>query len=220
MDMDVFNTPAGNLRLIGGRLCLDFCNTVDNHRKAHPKEYLTSYADLIAWSRHSGALEHDTAQQLLREAAGRHAEAAEILQQAIRLRGALYRLFAAIAGGSAPHEADLAMFNRALAAAPQRSRIIWTGAGCAWAQPGDAHAMDQMLWPVIWSAADLLTAPELARVRECAGEGCSWLFLDTSRNRSRRWCSMEDCGNRAKARRHYARRRMQRTVEEGGAMKG
>ena len=74
----------------------------------------------------------------------------------------------------------------------------------AWAWPAGASALELPLWPALWSAAELLMAPELARVREC--ESCSWLFLDTSRNHTRRWCSMEDCGNVAKARRHYARR--------------
>ncbi len=71
---------------------------------------------------------------------------------------------------------------------------------------------------MLWSAADLLTTAELALVGECAGEGCSWLFLDTSRNRSRLWCSMEDCGNRAKARRHYARKQKENNHESLGAI--
>ena len=68
-----------------------------------------------------------------------------------------------------------------------------------------AEALERPLWPVLWAAAELLTSADRDRVRACASDPCRWLFLDLSRNRSRRWCSMEDCGNRAKARRHYAR---------------
>jgi predicted RNA-binding Zn ribbon-like protein len=64
-----------------------------------------------------------------------------------------------------------------------------------------------MLAPIVKSAADLLLSDMLDRVKQCEGDPCGWLFLDTSRNRSRRWCSMEDCGNRAKARRFYQRKK-------------
>ena len=65
-----------------------------------------------------------------------------------------------------------------------------------------------MLWPVVQSAVDLMTSPELDRVGQCADDrGCGWLFVDTTKNRSRRWCDMRDCGNRAKARRHYAKKK-------------
>ncbi|MBN1859137.1 CGNR zinc finger domain-containing protein [Candidatus Bipolaricaulota bacterium] len=77
-------------------------------------------------------------------------------------------------------------------------------------QWGWSDAEDQLEWPV-WilarSAADLLTSDERDRVRRCAGPDCGWLFVDISRNHSRRWCDMADCGNRAKARRSYARKR-------------
>jgi predicted RNA-binding Zn ribbon-like protein len=64
-----------------------------------------------------------------------------------------------------------------------------------------------MLWPIVDAAADLLVRGEPERIKTCGSATCGWLFLDLSRNRSRRWCDMKDCGNRAKARRHYARRK-------------
>jgi predicted RNA-binding Zn ribbon-like protein len=117
----------------------------------------------------------------------------------------------AISLGSQPPAADLAAFNAELARSLARSRIVLTAEGFAWDWTDGGDALDQMLWPVVRDASDLLTSEELDRVGQCADDRCGWLFLDSSRNRSRRWCSMEDCGNRAKARRHY-----QRTVHAEG----
>lgn len=88
-----------------------------------------------------------------------------------------------------------------------QARVLAVGPGFAWTWPEEAADLARPLWPVARSAAELLTSPDLGRVHECLGDNCGWLFLDTSRNRRRTWCSMEGCGNRAKARRHYARRR-------------
>ena len=74
-----------------------------------------------------------------------------------------------------------------------------------WGGAGSVDALERVLWPVVRSAADLLTSPERGRVRRCGGANCDWLFMDNSRNHSRRWCDMGSCGNRAKARRYYAR---------------
>jgi predicted RNA-binding Zn ribbon-like protein len=206
------NSHAGDLRLVGGRLCLDFVNTVDDHRKLQPKEYLLDYAAFVAWGRHVGMLDRAAQARLLREAAQRPQVADMLLGRTRALRHAFYQLFSAVARREPPALAErcgggaaLAALNAALADAPQRSRIAFAPPGFGWVRDDERDPLGQPVWTVLWSAADLLTAADLALVGECAGEGCSWLFLDTSRNRSRRWCSMEDCGNRAKARRHYAR---------------
>ncbi len=201
------NTHAGDVRLVGERLCLDFCNTVDSHHRAQPKEYLKTYADLLDWSRHSGALTAPEARALTGIAADQAEIAAGGLTRARSLRALLFRIFAAAAAGQPVLPADLAALNALLTETPARAAITATGRGFGWLWAGPDEAPERMLWPVIWSAAELLTSPDLSRVRECAGEGCSWLFLDTSRNGTRRWCSMLDCGNRAKVRRHYNRSR-------------
>jgi predicted RNA-binding Zn ribbon-like protein len=89
----------------------------------------------------------------------------------------------------------------------QHARLIPGANGAlAWDWEDEGGSADLMLWPIARSAADVLTSPrELARVRQCPGAGCGWVFLDETKNRSRRWCDMDVCGNRAKARRHYAR---------------
>jgi predicted RNA-binding Zn ribbon-like protein len=204
--MPEYNTHAGNLRLVGGRLCLDFVNTANHHGRADIKEYLVDYAALVAWGQHAGALGAADAGRLAAEARGRPAEAADALARAKELRDALHPLFRAVAAGAHIPPNNLSVFNAALARLPDRVRLAATPAGLEWNWLA-TDRLEPAIWRVIWSAAELLTSPERALVRECEGHACSWLFLDASRNRSRRWCSMDDCGNRAKAQRHYARYR-------------
>ena len=127
---------------------------------------------------------------------------------AVTVREALYRVFSAVAAGATAPAGDLATLNEALADGFAHSRLEPDGDGYHWAWQIDPPALDRMLWPVLRSAVDLLTSGELDRVKECPGlDDCGWLFFDTSKNGSRRWCSMEGCGNRAKGRRHYQRTR-------------
>lgn len=198
------------------RLCLDFANTVDWRTAAQPHESLTSYADLVAWGQRTGIVPEGRARRLLEESARGPAQAAAVLERATALRKAIYRVFSAIAAGCAPEAADIATLNSALTETMSRLQLSWTTNGFAWRWTADEDALDQVLWPVVRSAAELLTSAELDRVGVCAGDGCGWLFFDTSKNRSRRWCSMQDCGNRAKARRHYRRRRVQDQDDEAG----
>lgn len=206
--MRAHNTHAGDVRLVGGRLCLDFTNTAVFDGPIVAKEYWRDYAALLAWLEHAGGLDADALGRAAHAARERPDAASRALLSAIELRGALYRAFCACAAGLLVEQADLVVFNAALAQAQAPARALAQPAAgqLAWAWPPTADDLALPLWPALWSAADLLVSPELARVRQCEGAGCSWLFLDTSRNRSRRWCSMDDCGNLAKARRHYARR--------------
>jgi predicted RNA-binding Zn ribbon-like protein len=211
--MDEAGKNADTLKRLGGRLSLAFANTADWHASDHPVEFLTSYSDLVAWSQHVGILTDHQAQRLLKKAAHRPEDATAVLKRAIVLREAIYRIFSAISHGRPPQAADLATFNAELSRALAQSRIVSTTEGFAWDWAGTEGVLDRMLWPVLHDVAGLLTSAELDRVGQCADDRCGWLFLDTSRNRSRRWCSMEGCGNRAKVRRHYKRKRAVRKRE-------
>ncbi len=193
------------LNLLGGRLCLDFVNTTDGGHDQPTRDWWTSYADLVAWGHYAGALEADVVASLLTAATQQPTAAEAVLMTARHLRSALYALFQAAMTHNSPPPAALATLNAALADAGGQACLVPAATGFAWDWPPGAQ-LDRVLWPVARSAADLLIAPDLARVRECAGDSCTWLFVDTSRNGSRRWCDMQDCGNRAKARRHYQRR--------------
>ena len=198
------------LTLRHDRLCLDFCNTAGNHASAEPSEYLKTYADLVAWAERVALLPAPAAARL-RALAEQHPAAAEaVLGQAVELREAIYRLLLAHAHAGPPPPADLAALNTALTQALAHAHLTPAGAGYAlsWDLETSA-ALEGLLWPVAYSAADLLATPEqLARVGQCQDDrGCGWVFLDLTKNHSRRWCAMEDCGNRAKAKRHYERKK-------------
>ncbi|HEX9052833.1 MAG TPA: ABATE domain-containing protein [Anaeromyxobacter sp.] len=196
--------------LSGGRLCLDFVNTVSGDRAGHPTERLATYADLVSWSRQAEIVDDAEARRLLAEARRRPGDAEAVHGDALAFREALYRIFTAIAGGLEAPAEDLARLSDHLARALSHRRIVRGGPACcrlAWSDPPDA--LDAPLWRVAASAMELLTSgPDLARVRQCGMHDtreCSWLFMDHTRAGTRRWCSMKDCGNKAKARRHYER---------------
>jgi predicted RNA-binding Zn ribbon-like protein len=196
---------AENLELVGGHLCLDFANTVST-RAEGGQEYLNTYRDLVAWSRHSGALSEDGATALLGQAAGQPEQAAAALARAIALREALYRTVLAAVEGRPPDPAGLSLVNTALHQAFAHQALVPSAGGFAWTWVPEERDLGRMLWPIARSAAELLTSEALGRVRQCARPGCDWLFVDMSKNRSRRWCSMAMCGSRIKARRYYRRK--------------
>jgi predicted RNA-binding Zn ribbon-like protein len=191
----------------GGRLCLDFANTVIWRGARQPTERLKGYGDLLAWSQQAGLVTGPDARALVREAARHPAAAAAVFERAIALREAIYRIFSAIAGARSPEADDVATVNATLAEAMGRSRLAWTAKGFVWDWPADTNALDRVLWRLARSTADLVVSTDVAAVRQCAADPCRWLFLDTTRNRRRRWCDMRVCGNRVKARRYYQRQR-------------
>lgn len=195
---------TGQLKSEAGRLCLDFANTLDWHASEHPIEKLTTYADLVAWAHKIGLLDEDVA-RLLADRAEQHPRMAEAaLEKARTLREAIYAIFVAASHGSTPETADIDTVNATLAEMLNRSRLVKSEGGFVWDWGGSEDDLDQILWWAVQSATEVLTSDDLLRVGQCADDrGCGWLFYDTSKNRTRRWCDMRGCGNRAKARRHY-----------------
>ncbi len=189
-----------------GRLCLDFANTV-SWRRGKPTDWLRSYAELLSWGRQAGVLSTSEAGRLRARSRQRPNDAAEVLTEAVDLREVIFRTLAGIVDGTGPAGRDLSALNTWLAAAYARARIRSTPTGFAWQPTRDPADLRSPLWPVVRSVGELLTSGNLARLRRCAGRTCAWLFMDSTRNGSRRWCAMTVCGNRAKARRHYYGRR-------------
>lgn len=198
-------TYAGNLKLIGGFLCLDFVNTVDWRTSDHPHEFLTKYSDLVSWSQHAEILTSNEARDLNRKAELRPTYAKKVLERATTIRETLYRIFSAAADHHSSSASDMTVLNTELSKAMAQMQLKPTADSCSWTYTFRGNDLDRMLWSVVRSAADLLTSGKLNRISKCSAKDCGWLFLDMSRNRSRRWCDMQDCGNRAKARRHYQR---------------
>jgi predicted RNA-binding Zn ribbon-like protein len=199
----MYMVETEDLELTENRVCLDFVNTLDGRPSERPHEQLNNFADLVSWSKRKHLLTDEQAQHLLEEEVHHQADAREVLQQAIVLREALFRIFEAIADDASPSPTDLALLNTSLARAMCHACIVPKAEGFVWTWTDKENALESILWPVAKSAADLLTSDQLDDVRLCAAEDCDWLFLDTSKNHSRRWCDMKSCGNRAKAKRHY-----------------
>ncbi len=197
----------------GGVLCLDFVNTLAWRFTDHPVEYLLSYENLLTWGRQADLLVPDETKALSGRAATDPEEARAMLSRALALREAIHGVFSAAIAGKAQDEGALSALNRELSGALSRLRVVPADGGSyiwAWdrgGEEGGGPPLERPLWPVARSAAELLTSSKLGRVKVCAGEGCGWMFLDQSRNASRRWCDSRDCGNRERVRKHLARKK-------------
>jgi predicted RNA-binding Zn ribbon-like protein len=202
-------TPSiETLRFLGGRLCLDFANTVEPRVGKKHDDFLASYADLVEWSGRAGLLTEDEMHHLSEAARLDPAVATAAWQRAIALREIIYRVFSSVAHKTSPQADDLEALKNAFAEAMTHAQMVVAPTGFTWDWVKHEGSYDQMLWPVIRSAVELLTSDEVKRVKLCPGLGdCGWLFLDTSKNGSRQWCSMEGCGSRAKMRHLYARKK-------------
>lgn len=195
------------LKRIGGDLALDFTNTAGWRGGSGDPGVLFDYADLAAWAEHAGIVDANRRAMLETLAAADPEGANAVYRRAVALREALYRTFAARAHDAAIDPDDLQTINDVVADANQHLRLAPGESHLAWTWHGLEGAMEEPMWIVARSAAELLTSEQLAHVRECEGDKCDWLFIDASKNHSRRWCSMADCGNRAKAKRNYTRKR-------------
>jgi predicted RNA-binding Zn ribbon-like protein len=189
-----------------GDLSLNFANTNNWHASDHPIEELKDYADLLVWGREAGLISSELANRL-KEVAFEHPQiAAEMYEFAIQVREAIYRIFSYHYAGKPILEADLSLLNNVACQAMSHLQLEARDNKFYWQLPSTLSDANLILWPVARAAAELLTSGKSNRVRECEDDrGCGYLFIDTTKNHSRRWCSMESCGNRAKARRHYSR---------------
>jgi predicted RNA-binding Zn ribbon-like protein len=203
---------TGNLRIVRNQIVvprrdlgIDFANTVA-YRGSKPEDSLHNLADLFTWLRTAKALPEPLVATLPRLIASAQIDETLLFNEIISLRETGYRLLNAVAAPSAMPSGDLQRLNHALAEAPAHVSLAHSDNLIGWrieTQPTAAG----ILAPVLWSTADLLAGPDSARLRACANPQCLWLFLDDSKNGTRRWCSMQACGNRAKAHRHYQRQK-------------
>jgi len=195
-----------NLDLKSGHPVLEFTNTVSDHASEHPREKLFKYEDLLAWAKRVGLLHGEQVEVLRRKAASQPINAAGVLTKSLELREALYRIFVSQAKGKSPAQGDLLILNSVLANLTTGAQVVHHSGQFAWQWNFDLAALEAPLGVTALSAADLMTSENYQWVGQCADEdGCGWLFVDTSKNHSRRWCDINDCGNRAKQRRYQKR---------------
>jgi predicted RNA-binding Zn ribbon-like protein len=199
--------PEYTFDLSGGALSLDLANTVSRRNTPElRKDHLTSYEDLIAFAQQAKLISPREATELRRMSQRKRSEADKVLRRTLDFREALYRAFSAVAARKPVSPADLDQINGLAVEASTHRKLVRANGTYEWTwRWNDATAPWRMLWPMAQSAAELLTSGEPSIVHECEAPDCDWLFLDRSRNHSRRWCDMKSCGNREKARRHYHR---------------
>lgn len=198
MQQETYRFPAH----LGGTVFLDFANTVEFRDSDRCVESLHSYEHVLAWCRQNGLVDAPQSTRYESLAAERPAEAADTFRAALDLRDALYRIFTSIIDGDPASNTDLTQLNESFAGTLRRIEPQTGGFGWVWAYGADLR---DILAPIALEAAEFLTSDQIQQVRQCPN--CGWLFVDTSRNHSRRWCSMDICGSQAKSRRQYLRRK-------------
>jgi predicted RNA-binding Zn ribbon-like protein len=195
---------VSELPIVGGNLALDFANTQSGPPGGEPDvESLAGYEDLVAWALRIGVVGPPDADDLVRRARRHPRDATAAFERATALRDRIFTIFESIANNTPPQAEALERLRDDEAEAVAHADLATGPGGFAWtwSRRGD---LDGLRWPIVHAAATLLTTGPLGRVKACGG--CRDLFLDETKNGSRRWCSMAECGTRAKMRRFVARR--------------
>lgn len=199
------NHDIDRIRRVGRRLCLDFVNSVHQRPARGPADdYLHSLADCLQWCEKAGLIDAGQCRHLARQAKRPDERLAEFKA----LRELLHRIFDRVSQGKSPGQADIQQFAEYARAAHARQHLAFSEGRAHWHSPAPDKADLRLADPIVLDADALLTGDRLERIKRCEPDaGCGWLFLDTSKNRSRRWCSMETCGSAHKARAWYHRQR-------------
>ncbi len=192
---------AETFRCPAGALCLDFCNTGQGARGARGTEWITEFNDLVDWLEAAEAIGKAQATGLHRSAAAAPESASQVWARSISFREGLFRVLAARTRGHAAAREDLALIEVENARTLPFARLSWMGERYAWSEDAAASTSEAALRPIVRSGVELLASEKLARLQRCGNSTCYWLFLDETRNHSRRWCEMASCGNLLKVRR-------------------
>jgi len=181
---------------------LDFVNTTGARESAAPRERLTRYRDLITWSQRAGILDASSAKRLRRVAARRGADAGDALPRVRRLREELYELLSSFVEGRQPTADMVARLAAHWRVARRTQDLVLGQSRLEFRTVTNEIDLDGLVSPIVIAAVDLLTSDRLSLMKRCAE--CDWLFLDTTKNNTRRWCK-STCGNRARSRERYER---------------
>ncbi len=192
--------------LIAGHTALDFVNSLDwRFREGKPEELLNSYSDVLRFMQQAKLLTPRAARQL--ECSANESAAQRVLLACRELREAAADVFYAAVEGRSPTAGSLKILEKDFKAARAHQSLAWNQARLRWDWSGMEAAPELPLWLLSLNASGLLLSENMSRLRACNNDECRWLFLDTSKNHTRRWCDMKICGNRMKARRFKAQRR-------------
>jgi predicted RNA-binding Zn ribbon-like protein len=197
---------ADEFQLVAGHLALDFANTLDyRYDPDRLIDLLPSYKRFLVFCRQSKVI---TAAQMRKLLDGlSEFDSQRVLDEVIEIREALYFLILSAVHGRRPDESDLRALNGFLSEARAVDEVVWHKRRFVRSFRDVTERPDAPLRQFVDAAVVLITSPDIYNVRECSEKTCRWFFLDRSRNHSRRWCDMQLCGNRSKAKRFYARTR-------------
>jgi predicted RNA-binding Zn ribbon-like protein len=198
---------AGSLALVGGNPALDFANTESGRGTEGHQNHLREPGNVAAWAEHAGALLGEDVRRLRAELSAEPELGATLLSRALELRSMIQEVGSAIAEGRAPPEADLSRLSNLHVSYLGRAVLVANGGTCRWRWRVEESPVAATLGPIALAAVKLFTEGDFQRIKQCGGHACGWLFYDSTKNNSRRWCEMEVCGNRAKQKRLAARRR-------------
>jgi len=194
------------IECLGGHPTLDFINTVHTRYADSDCDYLCTFDDFVTWHVLTGLVTKSSSMQILADAKSNPQASQAVFENGIELRELLYRIFYAVAHGKKQEQADINNLDTMYIKLRPYQHLVNNRQGVSLQWQIDPTRPESMLGPVTEGALQLLTSDKGKRVKECpAPDGCGWLFLDTSRNGSRCWCSMKNCGNLAKVRRHRKR---------------
>jgi predicted RNA-binding Zn ribbon-like protein len=193
---------------VGNYLCLDLINT-EMVVGGQPVDRLSSFGDLVAWLVQSQTLGGKQAEEFLRNWKSSR-EVESTFQDAVKLRASLREMAERLVKGKTVTPSTVATINQWLAHQTGHAELKRTQDGFEKRFQADFRKPAQLLWPVAESACDLLCYADLTLVKKCENAACVLFFYDTTKNHSRRWCSMSACGNRMKVAVHYQRLRQAR----------
>lgn len=196
-------------QFFGGRVCLDFANTLDWRTSEDPQELIPDYRSFLAWSVRRGTLSSGTAAGLRSHARAKPAAAADVMVNALSLRAEIWKLADAL---RERQRTDLSVINAIVVPLPPQPPLFEQNGAYLHDLPGDD--LRAPLWPILWSLTAVLTSTDATRIGCCQAKGCGWFYVDESPNHTRTWCSSEVCGNRERARRAYAKRSQPRSRPE------
>ncbi len=192
--------------LIGGHPAIDLVNTLDwRFRENGAEELLASYSDLLRFAEQCELLTAKQVRQIIRVSPDR--TAASALVACRELREAAAEILYAAVDDRTPPGSQIKTLDRLFKEARERQRLTWSSYRLRWEWPASEGGPELPIWILSLSTARLLVSDNMRRLRACENPECRWLFLDTSKNHTRRWCDMKICGNRMKARRFKAQHR-------------
>jgi predicted RNA-binding Zn ribbon-like protein len=205
--IEASNSRAGSLPLVGSEIAFDLTNTSSGRGGPKHLEHLTCADDVIRWAQHSRVINPSEAAWLANEIGKDPGLARRLLKRTLELRELVYTIGAELAAGRPPPSIQIEQLTHIHTTCLACAKLVAHGQGFVWSWIAADGPVERILGPISLSILTLLTQTNLSRVKQCQGEHCGWIFFDTTKNKSRRWCEMEVCGNRAKQRRHQGTKR-------------